>query len=133
MTPENVPDDVYGLALDALPGGPEEVISGVTQDEVRTPHRDLGGPVMTNTQRTLYDHERRQHHKAALSTLTWIENRTAEIRQNLETEGESVSIAVGAARNMAGDIAELASYLATLQTLDGWRFLVEDDTVNGGE
>lgn len=35
MKPEDVPADLYDLALDALPGEPDEVISATTQEEVR--------------------------------------------------------------------------------------------------
>lgn len=35
MQPNDVPEDLYDRALDALPGEPDDVISATTQDEVR--------------------------------------------------------------------------------------------------
>ncbi|MEV0660146.1 hypothetical protein ACIBI3_02265 [Actinomadura luteofluorescens] len=35
LRPEDVPADLYDLALNALPGEPDEVISATTQDEIR--------------------------------------------------------------------------------------------------
>jgi hypothetical protein len=88
---------------------------------------------VADPKRAMYDHEVQSHRQSALSALTWIENRTAEIRRILESDSDTGSIPVSSARNMATDVAELATYLARIQTLDEWRFLVTDDTDNGGK
>lgn len=75
--------------------------------------------------RRMYDSERNRHRESALSSLTWLEGRLAEIRRSLEADG-SVVAAVGSARNAAGDLADMTVSLARVQTLDEWAFVVND-------
>jgi hypothetical protein len=72
-----------------------------------------------------FDSQERRYLKNALAEAASIEAHMRTINADLKTGGK-VTVALGAAKNLARDAAELVSALSSLAILHDMRFVVDD-------
>ncbi|HEY9412392.1 MAG TPA: hypothetical protein VIP77_22630 [Jiangellaceae bacterium] len=76
----------------------------------------------------IYDNQISRHEAGARSEFANVQGKVESLARDLETlDKSSTSIALGAAKNLARDVADLVSHLSALTTLHGVGFLARPD------